>query len=120
MAVAPRVSKGEGLPVPEEARVRVSSTVKEAPEEEAASFLLRKAIRRLLSRFIAEGLFFFFTGTWAGKDLIPVVSKVKQNVPKVRLNEKANPWFPSSLQSSKHLFPMDGKSSSSPGVIAEC
>ena len=117
MAVAPRVSKGEGLPVPEEARV--SSIVKEAPEEEAASFLLRKAIR-LLSRFIAEGLFFFFTGAWAGEDLIPVVSKVKQNVPKVRLNEKANPWFPSSLQSSKHLFPMDGKSSSSPGVIAEC
>ena len=64
--------------------------------------------------------FLFFTRTWAGEDLIPVVSKVKQNVPKVRLNEKANPWFPSSLQSSKHLFPMDGKSSSSPGVIAEC
>ena len=70
MAVAPRVSKGEGLPVP-----RVSSTVKEAPEEEAASFLLRKAIRRLLSRFIAEGLFFFFTGTWAGKDLIIETTK---------------------------------------------
>ena len=65
-------------------------------------------------------VFFFFTGTWAGEDLIPIVSKEKQNVPNERLNEKANPWFPSSLQSSKHLFPMDGKSSSSLGVIAEC
>ena len=79
------LSTGEGLPVPEEARV--SSTVEEAPEEEAASFLLRKAIRRLLSRLTAEGLFFFFTGTWAGEDLIPIVSREKQNVPNVRLNE---------------------------------
>ena len=112
------VSTGEGLPVPEEARV--SSTVEEAPEEEAASFLLRKAILRLLSRLTADGLFFFLTGTWAGDDLILVVSREKQNVPNVRLNEKASPWFPSSLQSSKHLVPMDGKSSSSPGAIVGC
>ena len=55
------VSTGEGLPIPEEASV--SSIIEEAPEEEAASFLLRKAILRLLSRLTADGLFFFLTGT---------------------------------------------------------
>ena len=96
-----------------------SRSVKEALGEVlVAYFFFKKLLRRLESRLLCEGDFFFlFTWFWAGMGLISDESSEMEKSPYVSLKEKARPLWLSVLQNSKHSLPMVGKSPSQGAIV---